>query len=39
MSVRVKILGTILHSIERNWGYQLKKTELWMEGKKEKFCV
>jgi len=39
MNGRVKFLGTILRRIERKWGYQLKKTELWMERKKEKFCM
>lgn len=39
MSVRVKSLGTILHRIKRKWEHQFKKTELWIEGKQELFCV
>jgi hypothetical protein len=37
--VRVKILGTILRGIKRKWENQFEKTDLWVEGKQEIFCM
>jgi hypothetical protein len=39
MNIRLKSLGSILHRVKCKREHQFKKTELWIEGKHQLFCL